>query len=109
MMKGAVGPIIKQATFLLMLEKNPIGGILVSKINRDTALIPTISIHPDYQNKKLGSYLLQEAIIGLSKAKIPRVLTSVTLKNHQAVRLFSKAGFLPYQTHIDYTIQISKQ
>ena len=66
MTKGAVGQFVKQASFILLLDNVPIGSILVSRLNKITALIPTISSHPDYHNNQLGSYLYP--ITGLLKA-----------------------------------------
>ncbi len=108
MTKGAVGQFVKQASFILLLDNVPIGSILVSRLNKITALIPTISIHPDYHNNQFGSYLLQSAISELRKKKVERVLASITIQNQQALRIFAKFQFTPYQTHIDYSIKTNQ-
>ena len=59
----------------------------------DEAHITNISIHPDYQNKKLAHRLILSAIDECYKEKIKYITLEVRVSNEKAIHLYEKFGF----------------
>ncbi len=59
----------------------------------DEAHITNISIHPDYQNKKLAHRLILSAINECYKEKIKYITLEVRVSNEKAIHLYEKFGF----------------
>lgn len=71
----------------------PCGFILTSRLSRDAAMIPQISIHPDHQGKGLGSALVQRALHRLTSEGFKAVRLTVTRQNRRAYEWYLRLGF----------------
>jgi ribosomal protein S18 acetylase RimI-like enzyme len=71
----------------------PCGFILTSRLSRNSAMIPQISIHPDYQGKGLGSALVHLALHRLASAGFRAVRLTVTQQNRRAYEWYVRLGF----------------
>ncbi len=69
-----------------------VGYIGIWKIINE-AHITNLSVHPDYQNKKLGHRLLLSAIDECYKEKIKFITLEVRVSNEKAIHLYEKFGF----------------
>ena len=52
-----------------------------------------IYLHPDYQGKKLGSYLLREAIAHAPSLDVETIAVTIFASNKASIRLFESHGF----------------
>ncbi len=71
----------------------PCGFIMTSRLSRHAAMIPQISIHPEYQGKGLGSALVQLALHRLASAGFRTVRLTVTQENRRAYEWYMRLGF----------------
>lgn len=55
-----------------------------------------IYLHPAYQNRKLGTYLLQEAIRHAPSLGIDVLAVTIFASNRASVQLFSRHGFMQW-------------
>lgn len=69
-----------------------IGYMGIWKIS-DEAHVTNLSVHPDYQNKKLAHRLLLNAIKECYKEKIKFITLEVRVTNKKAIGLYEKFGF----------------
>ncbi|MHA1917289.1 MAG: GNAT family N-acetyltransferase [Candidatus Ranarchaeia archaeon] len=106
--RGRLGPIVNNSSLVLLQNKRIIGLILTIQVNSYTAIILTVDVDPDFQNKGLATYLVQNVLYNLQKAKIRRVIITVTPKNEPAFKLANKFEFKPITQRIDYCFR-SKQ
>ncbi len=77
---------------ILNSEGKCIGYIGIWKII-DEAHVTNLSVHPDYQNKKLAHRLLLSAIDECYKEKIKYITLEVRVSNEKAIHLYEKFGF----------------
>ena len=73
-------------------EKKCVGYMGIWKI-MDEAHVTNLSIHPDYQNKKLAHKLLLSMIDECYKEKIKYITLEVRESNEKAIKLYEKFGF----------------
>lgn len=59
----------------------------------DEAHVTNLSVHPDFQNKKLAHRLLLDAIKECYKEKIKFITLEVRTSNTRAIHLYEKFGF----------------
>ena len=59
----------------------------------DEAHITNLSVHPDFQNKKLAHRLLLDSISECYKEKIKYITLEVRVSNKKAIGLYEKFGF----------------
>ncbi len=71
----------------------PRGFILTSRLSRNAAMIPQISIHPTSQGKGLGSALIRLALRRLAGAGFRTVRLTVTHENRRAYEWYQRLGF----------------
>ncbi|MFX0041843.1 MAG: GNAT family N-acetyltransferase [Candidatus Hodarchaeota archaeon] len=97
--KKLVEKLIQQNTLFLKLEdgkiiKRLIGFIVVIKDREDQANIINFLIHPQFQNKRYGTLLLQETIERIKRLKeIKKVVLNVQVNNSIAIKLYEKFNF----------------
>ncbi len=77
---------------ILNSERKCVGYIGIWKII-DEAHVTNLSVHPDYQNKKLAHRLLLNAIDECYKEKIKYITLEVRVSNEKAIHLYEKFGF----------------
>lgn len=77
---------------VLNSEKKCVGYIGIWKII-DEAHVTNLSVHPDFQNKKLAHRLLLNAIDECYKEKIKYITLEVRVSNEKAIHLYEKFGF----------------
>ena len=83
----------KISTYLCILSDNKcIGYIGYWKI-MDEAHVTNISIHPDFQNKKLAHRLILSMIDECYSEKIKYITLEVRVSNERAIHLYEKFGF----------------
>ncbi len=66
---------------------------MTSRLSRRAAMIPQISIHPEYQGKGLGSALVHLALHRLASAGFRTVRLTVTQENRRAYEWSLRLGF----------------
>ena len=59
----------------------------------DEAHVTNLSVHPDYQNKKIAHRLLLASIEECYKEKIKYITLEVRVSNKKAIHLYEKFGF----------------
>lgn len=78
----------KQGELLVAEEKQVLGYILYSF----KGTIFSIAVKPEFQNKKIGSLLLSQALKNLDK-RCSRVWLQTRERNEKAIKFFEKFGF----------------
>ena len=78
--------------YCILKEEKPLGYIGFWKIIEE-AHITNLSIHPDYQNRKLAHCLLLKMIETCYKEKIKYITLEVRKSNEKAIHLYEKFGF----------------
>lgn len=77
---------------ILNKENKCVGYMGIWKI-MDEAHVTNLSVHPDYQNKKLAHRLLLASIDECYKEKIKYITLEVRVSNKKAIGLYEKFGF----------------
>lgn len=73
-------------------ENRCIGYMGIWKI-MDEAHVTNLSVHPDFQNKKIAHRLLLASIDECYKEKIKYITLEVRVSNEKAIHLYEKFGF----------------
>ena len=74
------------------IDKKCVGYMGIWKIV-DEAHVTNLSVHPDFQNKKLAHRLLLASIDECYKEKIKYITLEVRVTNERAIHLYEKFGF----------------
>lgn len=69
-------------------------GYLLIKINRVSARIYSIAVHPDCQGQGVGRKLVIEALQRIAETNIATVRLEVRSKNYAAIMLYQSLGFV---------------
>jgi ribosomal protein S18 acetylase RimI-like enzyme len=80
--------------FVVIISNRIIGTFSISQNTQDQFYLRSMAIHPDYQRRGIGLYILKE-IIRLGKRKNIKMIyldTSKTLKG--AIKFYKKFGFI---------------
>lgn len=83
----------KISTYQCILHNNKCVGYIGFWKIIDEAHITNISIHPDFQNKKLAHKLILSMINECYKEKIKYITLEVRVSNERAIHLYEKFGF----------------
>ena len=78
-------------TQVVVVEDQDVGTLRLVE-NQDEVIINLIEIHPDYQNRGLGSTIIQDILTEAHQRSLP-VLLSVLKANEAAYRLYERLGF----------------
>ena len=62
-----------------------------------TAVIDTIGVDPDYQNKGVGRALISQLLANLGTLRVENVRTEVDWQDHDLLAYLDHSGFLPSQ------------
>ena len=62
-----------------------------------TAVIDTIGVHPDYQNKGVGRALVSQLLANLGTLRVEKVRTEVDWRDRDLIAYLDRSGFLPSQ------------
>jgi len=62
-----------------------------------TAVLDTIGVHPDYQNRGVGRALVSQLLINLGTLRVESVRTEVDLKGRELLAYLDRCGFRPSQ------------
>lgn len=62
-----------------------------------TAVIDTIGVDPDYQNKGVGRALVSQLLVNLGTLRVEKVRTEVDWRDRDLVAYLDRSGFLPSQ------------
>jgi len=85
------------------LDNAPIGFIMarvdLGEFGRveTTAVIDTIGVDPDYQNRGVGRALISQLLTNLGTLRVEKVRTEVDWQNHGLLAYLDRSGFLPSQ------------
>lgn len=93
-----IKPLDNEATKLLYANNKLIGINLVGIFNADFSYIVQLAVHPDFKNKKLGTYLMLESLQTIKEKGIKMVRLHVTNENSSAKHIYKKLGFIDEQT-----------
>ena len=81
------------ATYRCIVKDNiPLGYMGIWKIVNE-AHVTNLSVHPDFQNKKLAHKLLLDSIDECYENKIKFITLEVRASNQKAIHLYEKFGF----------------
>lgn len=83
----------KISTYQCILNDNKCVGYIGFWKIMDEAHVTNISIHPDFQNKKLAHRLILSMINECYKEKIKYITLEVRVSNERAIHLYEKFGF----------------
>jgi len=90
---GNYGPLIPQATVIILHDQRMAGINLVIKNDSEQACILEISVHPSEQGKGLGRALMAHSLTALQHKHYARVELAVTRANTRALSLYESLGF----------------
>lgn len=76
--------------------------VLLPLHDRNTAVITSLAVHPDFKRNKIATNLLTDAIIIARKIEAPSVTLQVAVNNIAAQTLYSKFGFTKTRIIRDY-------
>jgi ribosomal protein S18 acetylase RimI-like enzyme len=62
-----------------------------------TAVIDTIGVDPDYQNKGVGRALVSQLLANLGTLRVEKVRTEVDWQDHDLLAYLDRNGFRPSQ------------
>ena len=62
-----------------------------------TAVIDTIGVDPDYQNRGVGRALVSQLLTNLGTLRVEKVRTEVDWQDHDLLAYLDRSGFLPSQ------------
>lgn len=79
--------------FFVAREENKVIGYIVCWVSDFTAHLHNISVKKDYQNKGVGTKLLNFLIDILKKQGITEIVLEVRVNNFKAINLYKKHGF----------------
>lgn len=77
-------------------------GFCIMEIDKKRATILSIGVVKEFQNKKIGSALLQKSIEEITLLGIKEVNLMVKMNNVIAIKLYKKFGFYEYRTIKEY-------
>ncbi|MGC8750109.1 GNAT family N-acetyltransferase [Hydrotalea sp.] len=79
-------------TQIILWQAQPVGTIELVE-DKDKIFISSLYIHPDFQNKKIGTFLVQQQI-QQAKTSGKKVALEVLRLNTRAQKLYSNLGFV---------------
>ena len=104
-----------ESLFLSFLERFPSGfrvaesdgtltgySIILPLRDRQTTVITSLAVHPDFKRKKIATRLLADAIAIAKKIQAPSITLQVAVDNIAAQSLYSKFGFTKIGIIKDY-------
>lgn len=100
--KKEVSQIIKLSPLsnFVVVDSGKIIGTVLAIFNGRRGWVYHLAVHPDYQNRGLGSLLLRKAEKVLKKAGAKRVLLGVKESNSKALSFYKKYGYKKIQRTI---------
>ena len=105
--KGQFNDSYEKYTCLIMALGNTIIGYVIYNTVIDDAEVLNIAIHPEYQHKGYGRYLL-EYLISILPKSIKRFFLEVRATNTNAICLYEDIGFVAICERKNYYCSASK-
>ena len=87
-------------THVLCIDRTVVG-FFVMVVGGDQSELHNISVHPRYQNRGYGRFLLHQAICQLDAA-VRQVFLEVRVSNYSAIALYISLGFKEVGIRRDY-------
>lgn len=78
---------------LVYIEKEEIIGYLIHEIHKDCFRLLNLAIHPNYQRKKIGTFMISELKKKLTLSRC-KIILEVAETNMDATLFFRSQGFL---------------
>jgi ribosomal-protein-alanine N-acetyltransferase len=78
--------------FYVAEENNQIIGYAISSVRGSKGTLVSIAVLPEFRRKGIGSKLMEESLIFLSR-KVDHVKLQVRVSNTEAIRFYKKFGF----------------
>ncbi|MEZ4950347.1 MAG: GNAT family N-acetyltransferase [Saprospiraceae bacterium] len=66
--------------------------------------IDQMAVHPDFQNQGIGMALLHHVKEEADRLGIKKITLDVSVENHTAFALYSKAGFTPTRQVMEWNL-----
>lgn len=93
----------RNSTYLLVMADERLIGVLgIAKKSKKEAHISNIGIHPDYQNKNIGHYLLNLSFAMAKENGFTKLTLEVDSENIRAIKLYKSLGFYEVKQKSDY-------
>ncbi len=106
---GLYGPIIPEASLLLLKNETVVGSCLIVDIKcwgyEHVPWVFDICIDPQHHGKGYGGFLFEEVLRILKEKQFPIVGLAVTLTNKSAIYLYEKTGFEVAEVFHEYTFR----
>lgn len=87
-------------THVLCINRTVVG-FFVMMIRGDQSELHNISVHPRYQNRGYGRFLLNRAVTQLDSV-VSQVFLEVRISNFRAISLYNSFGFIEIDIRRDY-------
>ena len=87
-----------QQTFLKATINNVIAGSVKGYLEQDTCYICRLIVHPDYQNRGIGSRLMKEIEERFQQAR--RYVLFTGHRSERNLRLYDRLGYQPYEKEV---------
>ena len=81
--------------YIIFDEKTPIGWLGINGLSSEdkTAYIKMIALLPQFQNKGIGSYVVNQCVDGLKSRKFKKIILYTDKSNLRAQKCYEKCGF----------------
>ena len=92
-----------RASLVAELDGVPVGFIMarvdLGEFGRvdTTAVLDTIGVHPDYQNRGVGRALISQLLMNLATLRVETVRTEIDWKDRELLGYLDRSGFRPSQ------------
>ncbi len=86
--------------YMGLFDREKLISYTLSWIDETAAIVSVVATHPDYQNKGLATYLVNEAVHKLME-HTDIGLIHVRVDNPAAIKVYSKVGYEVYMTYLN--------
>jgi ribosomal protein S18 acetylase RimI-like enzyme len=104
---GLYGTVIERGSLKASMDGKVVGSCLMVSVEcwgyKEAAWVFDITVHPDYQGKGLGRYMIETAMMHLKQMGYPVIGLAVTDTNHAAKALYTTLGMVPVETFYEFT------
>ncbi len=92
----------RKDSLYLIYESTQKKGYMGMHVDLDSADIATLFVHPNHRRQGIGEALIKDAMNRLKIRGIKQVLLEVSIRNHAALHLYEKMGFIAIHTRPNY-------
>ncbi len=88
--------------YIVQSKEKIIGYVLAGKINKNETKLISIAISPKFQNKGIGSKLIEHLFEEIKENNLNQINLEVRENNKKAIKFYKKMGFKEAGEKIDY-------